>query len=419
MKKLLGIVVLAFLFSGNAYAGINEPGSGKIHYIEDVKKMHKEYLEKAKKKKQHLIHYVSSTKYVWAGWALITKKIDEKAHKKSHKKCMKSAKKWGAGEDCFIYAIDDKIVWNFDGSEKSKAKLAEAKATYVAVLKEEDKKEGRFFEDQPDVNDDYQIHFNFIIAKDGEDTELDINGYLEQRMLAANEKMKKWTAKNKKSNGVGQNFKLDMRKDGKLDVTFIRMNLTKKQIDEPRYPDGVIDDYLINTGFVNNPKKVYANFAGFKTKHGDSHGGKGDFPFMVIYTPAANSYGEKEMDMVVIHELFHAQRASFWCGKRTYTGTHVKGSDVLGIDDDLSTVVDSKNDTYYRHDIEGCPDLAKSVYLTPTAKDAWDPFDVFCRKNSGSFTHKDLYKHFFGCVGDASDTTAKKSGKKLEFKLIN
>ena len=26
MKKLLGIVVLGFLFSGNAYAGVNEPG---------------------------------------------------------------------------------------------------------------------------------------------------------------------------------------------------------------------------------------------------------------------------------------------------------------------------------------------------------------------------------------------------------
>ena len=28
MKKLLGIVVLAFLFSGNANAGVNEPGTG-------------------------------------------------------------------------------------------------------------------------------------------------------------------------------------------------------------------------------------------------------------------------------------------------------------------------------------------------------------------------------------------------------
>ena len=26
MKKLLGIVVLGLLFSGNAYAGVNEPG---------------------------------------------------------------------------------------------------------------------------------------------------------------------------------------------------------------------------------------------------------------------------------------------------------------------------------------------------------------------------------------------------------
>ena len=54
--------------------------------------------------------------------------------------CMKEAKKWGAGDDCFIYAIDDKIVWNFDGSEKS-SEITEAKATYEAVLKEEDKKE--------------------------------------------------------------------------------------------------------------------------------------------------------------------------------------------------------------------------------------------------------------------------------------
>ena len=30
MKKLLGILVLVFLFSGNANAGVNEPGWGHI-----------------------------------------------------------------------------------------------------------------------------------------------------------------------------------------------------------------------------------------------------------------------------------------------------------------------------------------------------------------------------------------------------
>ena len=37
MKKLLGILVLAFLFSGNANAGVNEPGSGPILSLEAVK----------------------------------------------------------------------------------------------------------------------------------------------------------------------------------------------------------------------------------------------------------------------------------------------------------------------------------------------------------------------------------------------
>ena len=32
-----------------------------------------------------------------------------------------------------------------------------------------DEKPGRFFEDQPDVTDDYQIHFNYLLAQDSED----------------------------------------------------------------------------------------------------------------------------------------------------------------------------------------------------------------------------------------------------------
>jgi len=42
-----------------------------------------------------------------------------------------------------------------------------------------DNKSGRFFEDQPDVTDDYQIHFNYLLAADSEDREMDINGKME------------------------------------------------------------------------------------------------------------------------------------------------------------------------------------------------------------------------------------------------
>ena len=77
---------------------------------------------------------------------------------------------------------------------------------------------------------------------------------------------------------------------------------------------------------------------------------------------------------------------------------YVKGSDVLARDS-VKSSIDSRNDTYYRHDIEGCPDLAKSVFVTPTAEDPWDPYDVFCRDNRGNLTHKDLLHHTVGCKG--------------------
>ena len=50
MKKLLAILVLAFLFSGNANAGVNEPGSGPIPSIRNVKSIYYEHLAKVKKK---------------------------------------------------------------------------------------------------------------------------------------------------------------------------------------------------------------------------------------------------------------------------------------------------------------------------------------------------------------------------------
>ena len=39
-----------------------------------------------------------------------------------------------------------------------------------------DQKPGRFFEDQSDVTEDHQIHFNYLLVADSEDREMDING---------------------------------------------------------------------------------------------------------------------------------------------------------------------------------------------------------------------------------------------------
>ena len=202
------------------------------------------------------------------------------------------------------------------------------------------------------------------------------------------------SAKTKKSNGIGHQFKLDMTKEGKLDVTFVRMNVLKNQLDNTHAPESLVYRYLQEKGF-DNPKKVYATFTGFNHRDGNDIGGEGGVPYTAIFIPAVKSYSPTSRDLVILHELFHTQGAAYACGKRTYKGAHVKGSDVLG-KGILSAKIDSKNDTYYRHDIEGCPDLAKSVFVTPTAKDSWDPYDVFCRKKKGNFTHPNLYTRH-GC----------------------
>ena len=136
--------------------------------------------------------------------------------------------------------------------------------------------------------------------------------------------------------------------------------------------------------YLDNPKKTYAIFTGFKAKAGDSHGGSGSPPITTIFTPAGLSYGVTEKDKVILHELFHTQGASYDCGKRTDQGGHVKQPDVLAVNT-LYPIIDSKNDTYYLHGIKDCPDLSKSVYLTPTAEDSWDPYSVYCLNKTGNF----------------------------------
>jgi len=383
MKKILGIIVLGLLLGGNAYAGVNEPGVTSIAGCDiDLKSINKKFikkhLKKLSKKNINSVLYASCNNEAYS-WSAHKGKDLEKLHKKTYKECTKYAKKH-TGKDCYLYAVNEEIVWKYD-----KEKMAAIKAKEKIELEKQaqiDKKPGRFFEDQPDVNDDYQVHFLYVLAKDSKDKKIDVNGWLEKRLTTVNNKFEKWSKKNKKSNGVGQKFKFDYRKDGKIDITFVRMDLTKAEL--PKYPERLIYGFLSKYNYLDNPKKTYAIFTGFKAKAGDSHGGSGSPPITTIFTPAGLSYGVTEKDQVILHELFHTQGASYKCGKRTYNGHHVKGSDVLGVNT-LYPIIDSKNDTYYLHGMKDCPDLSKSVYLTPTAEDSWDPYSVYCLNKTGNF----------------------------------
>ena len=110
-----------------------------------------------------------------------------------------------------------------------------------------DEKPGRFFEDQPDVTDDYQIHFLYLITKDAKDREWDINGKMEEILLEMNEIMARETKK--KSKGTAKKYKYDYRKDGKIDITFIRLDKTFKELH--KYPNANIAPYLWSVSYTH------------------------------------------------------------------------------------------------------------------------------------------------------------------------
>ena len=397
MKKI--IIFLLFIFTTNLNADVKEAGSAPLptEMLENIKNSLNNTLQKYKGKE--VLFYISFDKEKlqkgeihWNSGYSSFKKINDKSHKKTYKACLKYGKKKKINDDCYLFAINDKIVWDLSKPYKEKKEKIISYSNQkneLQFLNREDDKINRSLVDREDPTIDHQVHFIYAILKNGKDKEWDINGYIEKLALKVNENFLKWSSQNKKSNGIGQKFKYDFLKNGKLDVSFARLNLTRKQIDEPDHPTGLIYKELFKQGF-NNPKKVYAIISGFNSKHGNSDGGEGGPLFTILYGPAIKSYGSKGMEIVILHELFHTQGAAYDCGKRTYRGAHVKGSDVLG-SGDVSTKIDSKNDTYYKHGIEGCPDLADSIFLTPTSKNPWDPYEVFCKKNVGKFTHKKLF----------------------------
>ena len=240
-----------------------------------------------------------------------------------------------------------------------------------------DKKNGRFFEDQPDVNDDYQIHIIYLLAKDSEDRGWDVNGKINDIITKMNDQMFKATSMNADAGGIGKNYKLDLRKDGKLDVTFIRMDKTEAEL--PRWPNNYILKYLWRNNF-RNPKKIYYSLADIETEDGGEAGvGMGS----IFLKSKWNSDPDKDFTHITLHELMHTQGMGFPCIEGVQRAHIRSETNMLGHGIDL-------DENIYIHDIKGCPQLIDSVYLKPTSKTPYDPYSLICLKELGRFNHSKL-----------------------------
>ena len=257
---------------------------------------------------------------------------------------------------------------------------------FSTSLSAADKKAERFFEDQPDVTDDYQIHFNYLLAADSEDRELDINGKMEKIILKMNKVMAKATAKHKKGDGVARKYKFDYRADGKLDITFIRMDKNFKDLHKWANID--IIPFLNNIKGQRNIKKHYYNFADFN----NVDGGEAGVGYGTIYLKNNGNGSDKRKMLVTLHELHHSNGGGYNCVP--VMSNELSTFDLHYVDQErrVQLTHGRKLGATYAHKLENCPQLQDSVYLTPTSSEPYDPYEVNCLFKIGKYNHPKITK---------------------------
>jgi len=389
MRKFYLIILTLFIYS-YSFAEIKTPGSGMIENSK-LEESYTKKLKKAQKKKQNLIYYLSiGNEGSWGDGTSFSKEINDAAHEKAYKKCMKNAKK-STQNDCFLFAINDNVVWDFTKVNLQQIEVKEVVAlsyTEQDQLKysnPEDDKPGRSLADRPDASDDFQVHIIYSLASDSKDNEMDINGELEKIVKHVNEEVYSITKKASKSR-IGQKFKFDMTKDGKLDVSFVRFDCSEKKMKRKTGGDwsgkcklskyNYWSNFLKLNGF-NNPKKIYVNFSDINS---NTYAFSAGYPYVNIWKKVKGKKVEKQrMPTLFLHEIAHSMGAVFKCSPNVKNG-HIKGDKNDLMASNSNNVLDKNNDDYYDHEMSDCPDLIDSVYFTPTSNTSYDPFEWACLK---------------------------------------
>ena len=408
---IISILFSPFLFN-SAYAEVNQPGKGGFpdeKCKESTLKNYKKNFEQAKSEGKNFVMYASINETGCTShntYTKVGKEISNKNHKYAYKKCKKKAKKFTEG-DCFIFAINDKIVWeSYEEILVVKKKNDSDDLESMPFFLEEDKKAGRYFKDQPDISNDFQVHVVYTLYKDSKDKEGDINGKVEELMRIADDWIYKTTKKSNKEsntfNGEGQRLKWDRREDGKLDISFLRLNVTKKRFNGCKWSCGNIFGKSIVHGGFNDPKKIYVNFGDFAYKDWAYAAG---YPIFNIFSKmAGNPLRKSEVGYFILHEILHSMGGINYCSPNYMNGHNTKRtSDLMSSNGDgTNHTLDPNNDDYWGHDNKTCPDLQDSVFFTPTSDTPFSPFEVTCLpKEKWKITKHDYDKNNLFEPGDS------------------
>ena len=184
---------------------------------------------------------------------------------------------------------------------------------------------------------------------------MDINGKMEAEILKMNQKL--WTL-----TGQQQKFKLDYQKDGKLDISFVRLDKKFRQGGwNVNYPD-----YYLQSLAFNNPKSCTSRMQIIRIEMA----GK----WVVTMAIPLSKKNDRHQINITLHELLHGNGFAWPCTKGQNRG-HVTGR---SISSNQNNSPDTLGDMIYNHSNNGCPDLKDSIYMTPTPKDPYDPLPMVC-----------------------------------------
>ena len=189
--------------------------------------------------------------------------------------------------------------------------------------------------------------------------------------------MLKATAGHKYSDGVGKKYKFDFRKDGKLDITFVRVDKRRKELHQ--YPNADFKTFLYYKMKMKNPKKIYYNFADINHP---TDGGEAGVPMGSSFLKNQHVKVKRKIILITLHELHHAQGGGWACVPGMGDNGHYSKKRE-GFQLSTGTMLGPT----YIHEVEGCPELVDSVYLTPTSDQPYDPYQLMCKRNFGIYNH--------------------------------
>jgi hypothetical protein len=248
----------------------------------------------------------------------------------------------------------------------------------------------RVFADRKDVSPLYQIHLVYAIPSDGADRELDINGAIGTSFAAAQNWLHQQTG--------GPQLRVDEYKTstGALmpDITFFRLSETDAQVASQGVHVLEEVELALHTARLTSAGKIYGVYYDGSNTHscgvGDwpptlmgnvaalyLHGTPPGAPACATQSLATSTSRPSYFEFGMLHEIMHTLGLVPTCAPHQWHTGHVPEANDLMYGGDapwqLPPTLDIGHDDYYEASIAGCPDLAKSVYLTPTPTGAQPP----------------------------------------------